>query len=410
MREEVDVVIVGGGIAGGALASALADDGLDVVVLEASAHYEDRVRGESLMPWGVAEARELGVEKLFLDAGARVSASWVHYDDDLPPDIAEANPIPAGRMRPGIPGSLNLRHPEACSALCEGAQAAGVHFLTGVSDVTVQAGTRPMVTAVGRDGMPIAVGARLIVGADGRNSTVRRQVGIELSRHEATNMVGGVILEGDGICGSHDFLASSDDLFMASFRQHDRQLRVYLCPSVEQKARFAGPDGMSRFLREANFKGLPFGEAISDATPIGPLATYPGDDTWTARPFVPGVVLVGDAAGWNNPIIGQGLSIALRDVRMVRDAIRQDAWGADAFEAYGVERIERMRRLRTAAMTMAAAMTDGADNRPARRARFLELQQSEPLMAGLMMGLFGGPENAPPEAVDGRLQKMIEAA
>src|SRR3546814_7571747 len=67
-----------------------------------------------------------------------------------------------------------------------------------------------------------------------------------------SNMVGGVILEGDGICGSHDFPASSDDLFMASFRQHDRQLRVYLCPSVEQKARFAGPDGMSRFLREAN--------------------------------------------------------------------------------------------------------------------------------------------------------------
>lgn len=90
---------------------------------------------------------------------------------------------------------------------------------------------------------------------------------------------------------------------------------------------------MSRFLREANSKGLPFGEAISDATPIGPLATYPGDDTWTARPFVPGVVLVGDAAGWNNPIIGQGLSISLRDVRMVRDAIRQDAWGAGAFEA-----------------------------------------------------------------------------
>ncbi len=410
MREAVDVAIVGGGIAGGALASALAHDGLEVVVLEASERYEDRVRGESLMPWGVAEARGLGVEKLFLDAGARVSAAWVHYDDDVPPDISVANPIPAGMMLPGIPGSLNLRHPEACSALREGAQAAGVRFLTGVSDVTLQAGTRPTVTAIDRDGMPIELGARLIVGADGRNSTVRRQVGIELSRHEATNMVGGVILEGDGLCDDHDFLASSDELFMASFRQHDRQLRVYLCPSVEQKGRFSGPHGISRFLREANFKCLPFGEAISNATPIGPLATYPGDDTWTTTPFAPGVVLVGDAAGWNNPIIGQGLSIALRDVRMVRDQLRDGGWGTGAFEAYALERIERMRRLRTAAMTMAAAMTDEADNRPARRAKFLELQQTEPLMAGLMMGIYGGPENAPPEAVDGRLQKMIEAA
>ena len=47
----------------------------------------------------------------------------------------------------------------------------------------------------------------------------------------------------------------------------------------------------------------------------------PGDDTWTDTPFAAGVVLVGDAAGHNDPIVGQGLSIALRDARMVRDLI-----------------------------------------------------------------------------------------
>ena len=59
-----EIVIVGGGIGGAALATALARDGLDVVVLEASEQYEDRVRGESMMPWGVREARELGVAVL----------------------------------------------------------------------------------------------------------------------------------------------------------------------------------------------------------------------------------------------------------------------------------------------------------------------------------------------------------
>src|SRR5260221_664610 len=57
-----DVVIVGGGIGGSALAAALAADGRDVVVLEQSEVYEDRVRGESMMPWGGAEARALGIE------------------------------------------------------------------------------------------------------------------------------------------------------------------------------------------------------------------------------------------------------------------------------------------------------------------------------------------------------------
>jgi flavin-dependent dehydrogenase len=54
-----DVIIVGGGIAGGALSIALARGGLDVVVRERSDRYEDRVRGEWLATWGAAEAREL---------------------------------------------------------------------------------------------------------------------------------------------------------------------------------------------------------------------------------------------------------------------------------------------------------------------------------------------------------------
>ena len=57
--ESCDVVVVGAGIGGSALATALAGDGLQVRVLEQTVEYEDRVRGESMMPWGVAEARAL---------------------------------------------------------------------------------------------------------------------------------------------------------------------------------------------------------------------------------------------------------------------------------------------------------------------------------------------------------------
>jgi menaquinone-9 beta-reductase len=59
MRDRSDVVVVGGGIAGSALAYALASEGLGVTVLEASEQYEDRVRGEAMQPWGVQEARNL---------------------------------------------------------------------------------------------------------------------------------------------------------------------------------------------------------------------------------------------------------------------------------------------------------------------------------------------------------------
>ena len=93
MSTPCDVLIVGGGIAGSSLATALARDGLGVVVLEASREFEDRVRGESMLPWGVAEARELGVEQTLLDAGGRVTPIWVQYDGLISTEVALSHPI-----------------------------------------------------------------------------------------------------------------------------------------------------------------------------------------------------------------------------------------------------------------------------------------------------------------------------
>ncbi len=411
MESAAEIVIVGGGIAGMALASALARDGREVAVLEASIEYEDKVRGEEMCPWGVAEARELGVHQALLDSDARATAEVVHYDALLPTDVSLAHPIPASVAVPGVPGLLNLRHPEACTALAKQAIDDGAQVHRGVSDLTVAPGAKPVVTAQGTTGEPLEFRPRLVVGADGRSSAVRRQSAIALERHEATHMIAGVLL--DGLQDpeiEHDWLATSDDLFMASFRQHHGQVRVYLVPGMQQKARFAGRDGLAEFMRSLNFACLPFGERLANATPIGPLATYAGDDTWTDRPYTDGVVLIGDAAGYNSPIIGQGLSIAMRDARSVRDAVRSGDTLPDAFRGYAAERTERMRRLRAGAIFMSAVAADDCDNRIARRAKFFELQQAEPLMMAMLVSWFAGPETAPPEAFDGRLLDAVLAA
>lgn len=405
-----DVVIVGGGIGGSALATAFRRDGLEVVVLEASVEYEDRVRGESMQPWGVREARELGVEQVLLDAGAHIAPAWNHYDTDVPTEVSEANPIPVSIMVPDVDGSLNLRHPEACDALTASARTSGADVRRGISDVTVTTGAAPSVRAIDREGTPFELSARIVIGADGRNSTVRRQADIALCRQEETCMIAGLLIEGlDNVPDERDFLASQDDLFMAAFHQGDGRLRLYLCPGVGHKRRFSGPKGLDEFRSSVAFGCLPFGEALADAKPAGPLATYPGDDTWTERPFTDGVVLVGDAAGYNNPIIGQGLSIAMRDARTVRDVLRGGNVSPAAFAGYAEERMERMRRLRHAATFMSAAFADDCDNRPARRARFFEMQETEPLTMGMLVGVMGGPENGPAEAFDGRLLAAMRA-
>src|SRR3954453_9049352 len=104
MAWSAEIVIVGGGIAGMSVASALARDGREVAVLEASIDYEDKVRGEEMCPWGVAEAKELGVHQALLDSAARIPPEVVHYDTLVPAAVSLANPIPANIVVPGVPG------------------------------------------------------------------------------------------------------------------------------------------------------------------------------------------------------------------------------------------------------------------------------------------------------------------
>jgi 2-polyprenyl-6-methoxyphenol hydroxylase-like FAD-dependent oxidoreductase len=95
-------------------------------------------------------------------------------------------------------------------------------------------------------------------------------------------------------------------------------------------------------------------------------------DTWCVRPFADGVVLAGDAAGHNDPIIGQGLSIAMADVHGISSALLgSNDWSSTIFEAYGEERLERMRRLRAVAQLYALVIggQSWARDPEARRAR-----------------------------------------
>ncbi|HEU4428939.1 MAG TPA: FAD-dependent monooxygenase, partial [Myxococcota bacterium] len=139
-----------------------------------------------------------------------------------------------------------------------------------------------------------------------------------------------------------------------------------------------------------------------------PCRTYPNQDTWIDVPVADGVALIGDAAGHNDPITGQGLSISLRDVRVVRDLLLGAArLSSAALAPYADERRERMRRLRFAAAVQARLTVEFDDSARALRADILARVEKEPELALAVFSAFAGPEAMPAEAFTQRAALRI---
>jgi 2-polyprenyl-6-methoxyphenol hydroxylase-like FAD-dependent oxidoreductase len=390
-----DLVVVGGGIAGGAFATVMARAGANVLLLERQAEYRDRVRGELMWPWGVAEVQRLGLEDILRRAGANVADRFESHDEGHGADAPVVR-VDLSAQVVDAPGSINLFHPTATRALADAATAAGGRVVVGVHMVMI--GTAPPTVAWTDGDGQHEVRCGLIVGADGRSSTVRAQAGIELHKDPTAHLATGLLVEGlEAVDDRTDLVARGNDLLFLSFPQGGGRARVYLCMPTGQRDRFAGADAAERFLKAAMLvPSLPDPERWAAATPAGPCATFTCEDTWVDRPYANGVVLIGDAGGHNNPLIGQGLSLAVRDAGVLADLLRTEGSRTPAvLEAYGVERTERLRRARISCLIDAWANDGFHVQDPQERSRRYERTHGDEVLAALMDAQWRGFDAVP---------------
>lgn len=325
-----DIITVGGGLGGAALATAMAEHGAKVLVLERETHFKDCVRGENLAPWGVAETQALGLYDLLRTTCAH-EAPWFEFsmasERGEPRDLLATTP----QQLPFV----TFYHPVMQEVLLQAATDAGAEVRRGASVRDVRPGDKPTVR-VEQEGRIDEIHTRLIVGADGRGSVVRKWAGFPVHQDPERLVLSGVLFEEMGTPQEdtiYYIISSNLGQGVPLVPQGGGRVRAYLTQTKATGARLQGATDIPRFIAESVRSGAP-AEWYAGAKVVGPLATFDGADVWVEHPYKAGVVLIGDAAATSDPAWGQGLALTVRDVRVLRDALLRYANWDEAGHAY----------------------------------------------------------------------------
>ena len=332
---DYDMIIIGGGLAGSALGRALAPHGVRVLIVERETRFRDRVRGEGIHPWGVAEARALGLLDLLL-ATCGKELRWMRSSAVGAPGVTEHDLI---ATTPARAGELTFHHPAMQETLLQAATDAGAVVRRGVRAVNLAPGAVPRVHVQAEDGDAETISARLVVLADGRDSRARSWAGFTVNRDPEQLLTAGFLLAGlhlpnDAVRMVSHMAAGHYALF---FPLRDGPHRVYYIYN-----RTGAPRSLSGLQHTGDFIAACVSAGadpdwFDNAQPAGPLATFDGADRWVDQPYRDGVALVGDAAAACNPCWGCGMGLTLHDVRTLRDLLlSSDDWDA-AGRAYAAE-------------------------------------------------------------------------
>jgi 2-polyprenyl-6-methoxyphenol hydroxylase-like FAD-dependent oxidoreductase len=336
----------------------------------------------------VAEVQALGIYDLLMAHGGHHP---LVFDPRIGP--ASAGERDLSQTTPQGVHALSMYHPQLQEVLLGAAEEAGATVRRGVKVSGVTPGTQPSVTFSNGGGEEKA-SARLVVGADGRQSMVRKWTGFEISYETLGLQLAGLLFE--DVKGVDDRSLMVFNPFVQRlallFPQGNGRARAYFGNRIEEGYRPQGAKDVPGFVEACIKTGFP-AEVYDGAKAVGPLATFECIYDWVSHPYKDGVALVGDAATTSDQTWGQGLSLTVGAVRRLRDALlANDDWDRAGHEF--AEAVDEMwGPIRQVEHWYTTIFMGAGEEANAARMKALPLVAQDPLR--LHDALVSGPDCAP---------------
>jgi len=350
MKMDADILIVGGGLNGPALALALASGGLSAVIIDAlplatrrKPAFDGRAYALSLTSvrmlqvlgiWQAVEGESQPMLDIKVSDGKPfegASALHVHFDHH---EIAEG---PMGHM---------LEDRFLRRALLDAVKASPLITQIAPATVAAQEITASHAEVTLEDGRVLR--GRVLVGCDGRRSGVAMRAGIARTGHDyhQSGLVCAVSHELPHNGVAYQQFMPSGPLAILPLKG-DRSAIVW----TESTARAAVIAAMSDrdFMAEL---GPRFGDFLGEIKLVGKRFSYPLTLTVATEFAQARLALVGDAAHGIHYLAGQGLNLGLRDVAVLAEVLLEAARrGEDIGNALVLARYAQWRGVDTAALT-----------------------------------------------------------
>jgi 2-octaprenyl-6-methoxyphenol hydroxylase len=355
-NKSYDIVIAGGGMIGSSLALALAPVGLRVAMVEpvpraneAQPSFDDRSTALSRSTQRMFAAMDIWDPV----AAAATPIKSVHVSDRGRFGFAH---IDAKEQGVDALGHVVINRVLGQVLQDRINDVDGLDILCPARIVAVSCETDGAVVTVDRDGERTELESRLVVAADGANSTVRDLSGIGAIRvpYEQRAIIGNLLTE--------------LPLKNRAFERFTRQGPLAILPLPDGRAGFvrvvseSDADGILA-LDDASFAGdlqRAFGYRLGELSRVGKRASYPLSLTRALRLTGTRVALVGNAAHGLHPAAAQGFNLGLRDVAALADCVADAKWTAGtAFDAGDQAMLERYSAWRRSDQSKLVRFTDG---------------------------------------------------